>query len=135
MDVNEEKYCQCSSIYLHKCSVLLLVDKLANGNCLRYHRLLSPVSCSHFLSFTMWTILINSWVISCYSEDANKRRLLRNKVFKDIEKDLHSPVHDRKNYKPTLKLVLVIITLGTFVALFLSPAVYNTEHLSSSITR
>lgn len=73
--------------------------------------------------------------LSCYSEDANKRRFQRNKVSKDIEKDLHSPVQDRKNYKPTLKLVLVIITLGTFVALFLSPAVYNTEHLSNSISR
>ncbi|GMN48383.1 hypothetical protein TIFTF001_017556 [Ficus carica] len=70
------------------------------------------------------------------NEDSNKRRSHRNKVFGHIEKALRLPVQDRNlNYKPTLKLVLVIITLFTFVTLFLSPAIYNTEHLSNSLSR
>ncbi|XP_010110482.2 putative UDP-glucuronate:xylan alpha-glucuronosyltransferase 3 [Morus notabilis] len=69
------------------------------------------------------------------NEDSNKRRSHRNKVFGHIEKALRIPVQDRNlNYKPTLKLVLVIITLGTFVTLFLSPAIYHTEHLSNSLS-
>ncbi|XP_020426040.1 putative UDP-glucuronate:xylan alpha-glucuronosyltransferase 3 isoform X1 [Prunus persica] len=73
---------------------------------------------------------------SSANEDSNKRRPQRNKVLKDIEKVLHVPAQDRNlNCKPTLKLVLVVIILGTFVTLFVSPAVYSTDHQSSSISR
>ncbi|KAL5560421.1 hypothetical protein UlMin_036632 [Ulmus minor] len=70
------------------------------------------------------------------NEDTSKRRSQRNKVFNHIEKAFRIPVQDRNlNYKPTLKLVLVIIAIGTFVGLYLAPAVYNTEYLSNSISR
>ncbi|PON76307.1 UDP-glucuronate:xylan alpha-glucuronosyltransferase [Parasponia andersonii] len=70
------------------------------------------------------------------NEDMNKRRPQRNRVFGHFEKAFRIPVQDRNlNYKPTLKLVLIIISLGTFVTLFLAPAVYNTEHLSNSLSR
>ncbi|CAB4319692.1 unnamed protein product [Prunus armeniaca] len=70
------------------------------------------------------------------NEDANKRRSQRNKVLKDIEKALHVHATDRiLNCKPTLKLVLIILVFGTFVTLFLSSAVYNTDHLSTSVSQ
>uniref|UniRef100_A0A5B7B6K6 Hexosyltransferase n=1 Tax=Davidia involucrata TaxID=16924 RepID=A0A5B7B6K6_DAVIN len=75
--------------------------------------------------------------LSLTTEDTNKRRFLRSKVNRDGEKSFHIPSQDRNsNCKfPTLKLVLVIIILGTFLTLLHSPAVYNTDHLSNSGSR
>ncbi|KAM1042651.1 hypothetical protein ACFX2A_034806 [Malus domestica] len=68
-------------------------------------------------------------------EDTNKRRPQRNKVLKDIEKALHFHAQERAlNCKLTLKLVLIILVFGTFMTLFLSSTVYNTDHLSSSVS-
>ncbi|KAI4307173.1 hypothetical protein L6164_030389 [Bauhinia variegata] len=69
------------------------------------------------------------------NEDINKRRSQKSKDFKDVERALHVPIQDRSiSCKPTWKLVLVIIILGTLVTIFHSPAVYNTESLSTTIT-
>nr|KYP65249.1 Glycogenin-1 [Cajanus cajan] len=71
-----------------------------------------------------------------FSEDTSKRRSQRSKDFKDVEKALHIPFQDRGvTCKPNWKLVLVIVILGTLVTIFHPPAVYNTDHLSNSISR
>lgn len=57
------------------------------------------------------------------SEDCNRRRPQRNKDFKD------------RNLKPTLKLVLAVIILGTFLTLFFSPGVYHSDHQSRSVSQ
>ncbi|KAK7385052.1 hypothetical protein VNO78_30759 [Psophocarpus tetragonolobus] len=73
---------------------------------------------------------------SSFSEDTAKRRSQRNKDFKDVEKALHIPFQDRSlTCRPNWKLVLVVIVLGTLVTIFHPPAVYNTDHLSNSISR
>ncbi|XP_057974566.1 putative UDP-glucuronate:xylan alpha-glucuronosyltransferase 3 [Malania oleifera] len=70
-------------------------------------------------------------------DDTDKRRLQRNKDFNDVEKPFHSPSQDRYlNCKfSRLKLVLVIIILGTFLTLLHSPAVYISDNPSSSRPR
>ncbi|KAF7816748.1 putative UDP-glucuronate:xylan alpha-glucuronosyltransferase 3 isoform X1 [Senna tora] len=71
----------------------------------------------------------------CLSEETNKRRPQRSKDFKDDEKAWHAPLQDRNiNCKPTLKLVMVIVILGTLVTIFYPPSIYDTDHLSKSIT-
>lgn len=73
---------------------------------------------------------------SSFSEDTGKRRSQRIKDFKDVEKALHIPFQDRIiTCRPNWKLVLVIIVLGTLVTIFHPPAVYNTDHLSNSLSR
>lgn len=76
-------------------------------------------------------------VMSCgCSEDTNKRRSQRNKDFKDVEKASHVSFQDRAiNCKPNWKFVLVIIILGTLLTIFHPPAVYNTDHISNSLSR
>ncbi|KAL7176242.1 hypothetical protein ACSBR2_029734 [Camellia fascicularis] len=58
------------------------------------------------------------------TEDPNKRRSSRSKVFKDSDRSSNCKFR-------TLKAVLVVIVLGTFFMLLHSPAVYNTEHIPS----
>ncbi|KAI5394309.1 putative UDP-glucuronate:xylan alpha-glucuronosyltransferase 3 [Lathyrus oleraceus] len=71
-----------------------------------------------------------------FSEDTNKRRSQRNKDFKDVEKASHVSFQDRAiNCKPNWKFVLVIIILGTLLTIFHPPAVYNTDHISNSLSR
>ncbi|XAR62441.1 Glucuronosyltransferase [Bertholletia excelsa] len=83
----------------------------------------SPVEARHRLSATV--------------EETNKRRSFRSKVFKDYEKPFHlsSPERNSNCKFSTLKLVLVIIILGTFFILLHSPAVHNTDHPSNSESR
>lgn len=71
------------------------------------------------------------------SEDANKRRSFKSKSLRDGERPFPSVGQDRNSsFKfPTLKLVLVLIVLGATFTLLHSPAVYNTEHPSSSGSR
>ncbi|GAB2270557.1 hypothetical protein Dimus_005445, partial [Dionaea muscipula] len=71
--------------------------------------------------------------LSASIEDPNKRRLLKNKDFKDIEKVLYNPHQDRSfNCRLSIrKIVLVVIIVGTFLTLFHSPAVNNTDRLSN----
>ncbi|XP_065881851.1 putative UDP-glucuronate:xylan alpha-glucuronosyltransferase 3 isoform X2 [Euphorbia lathyris] len=66
-----------------------------------------------------------------------ERKSLRERSLRDVEKDLYFPVQYR-NLKcriSTLKIVLVIIALGTLVTLFHSPAVYIADHPSTSGSR
>ncbi|CAJ1971993.1 unnamed protein product [Sphenostylis stenocarpa] len=71
---------------------------------------------------------------SSFSEDTSKRRSLRSKDFKDVEKVLHIPFQERNiTCRPNWKYVLVIVILGTLVTIFHPPAVYNTDRLSNSI--
>ncbi|XP_030465288.1 putative UDP-glucuronate:xylan alpha-glucuronosyltransferase 3 isoform X3 [Syzygium oleosum] len=79
--------------------------------------------------------------VSCLSflshDEKNKKRFQRSKYFKDVEKALHLPIQAR-NLKckiPTLKVVLLIILLGTFLTLYCSPAIYNTDHPPGSSSR
>ncbi|GAV58824.1 Glyco_transf_8 domain-containing protein [Cephalotus follicularis] len=75
--------------------------------------------------------------VSSSTEDANNRKFQRNRAFKDVEKALNVPIQYRNlNCKiHTLKVVLVIILLGTFVMLFRSPTVYISDHPSNSASR
>ncbi|KAI4337920.1 hypothetical protein L6164_016283 [Bauhinia variegata] len=66
------------------------------------------------------------------NEDTNKRRSQKSKDFKDVEKALHVSIQER-SCKPTWKLVLVIIILGTLVTILHPPAVYNTDNFSSTV--
>ncbi|XP_030465287.1 putative UDP-glucuronate:xylan alpha-glucuronosyltransferase 3 isoform X1 [Syzygium oleosum] len=71
------------------------------------------------------------------NDEKNKKRFQRSKYFKDVEKALHLPIQAR-NLKckiPTLKVVLLIILLGTFLTLYCSPAIYNTDHPPGSSSR
>lgn len=71
----------------------------------------------------------------CFSDDA-KRRPPRNKVVKDVEKSLTAPAQDRSlNCKPTLKLVLAVIIVGTFATFLFSPVIHIVDHRSSSESR
>ncbi|CAA2965778.1 UDP-glucuronate:xylan alpha-glucuronosyltransferase 3 [Olea europaea subsp. europaea] len=83
----------------------------------------SPVEHRHRLSFS--------------TEEANKRRSLRSRVFKDGERPFHGSSLDRiSNCKfPTLKLVLAIIILGAFYTLLHSPTVHDADHLPDSGSR
>ncbi|TYH28209.1 hypothetical protein ES288_A02G126600v1 [Gossypium darwinii] len=75
--------------------------------------------------------------VSAFSEDTSRRGFQRNKVFKDVEKDLNVPIRYRNwNCKiSTLKAVLVIILLGTLFTLLCSPAVYVSDRPSNSASR
>ncbi|GAB4861159.1 hypothetical protein Ancab_036316 [Ancistrocladus abbreviatus] len=57
--------------------------------------------------------------LSVSSEEPNKRRLQRNRDFKDVEKASHTAYQDRSfSFKfSTLKIVLVIIVVGTLLTL------------------
>ena len=130
---NEENLCFLCFLFLSimLCDVLIILliqvmDNRFQECCLLFNFIVPCVAlCTLSSSSYDWF----------YSEDINKRRPQRNRVFGHFEKAFRIPVQDRSlNYKPTLKLVLVIITLGTFVALFLAPAVYNTELLSNSLS-
>ncbi|KAJ4964821.1 hypothetical protein NE237_016670 [Protea cynaroides] len=70
-------------------------------------------------------------------DDTNKRRFIRNKDFKDIEKPFNLPVQEWSlNCKfLSLKLLLVLIVCGTFLTLLLSPAIYSVDHLSNPGSR
>lgn len=71
-------------------------------------------------------IVLNVW---WSSEETSKRRFQRIRDFKVVERALHIPIRDRVlNCKPSLKLVLVIIVLGTIVTCFHSPAVHISDH-------
>ncbi|XP_052201726.1 putative UDP-glucuronate:xylan alpha-glucuronosyltransferase 3 isoform X1 [Diospyros lotus] len=72
--------------------------------------------------------------LSLANEDTNKRRSLKSRVLKDSDKPFHGSGQDRNlNCKfPTLKLVLVIIVLGTFSTLLHSPSVHIADHPSST---
>ncbi|KAL0556199.1 hypothetical protein IC582_004709 [Cucumis melo] len=66
---------------------------------------------------------------SSFNEETSKRRFQRIRDFKVVERALHIPIRDRVlNCKPSLKLVLVIIVLGTIVTCFHSPAVHISDH-------
>ncbi|XP_022141559.1 putative UDP-glucuronate:xylan alpha-glucuronosyltransferase 3 isoform X2 [Momordica charantia] len=72
---------------------------------------LSPTEPRHRLSFSS-------------NEETSKKRFQRIK-----ERALHIPIRDRiLNCKPSLKLVLVIVVLGTIVTFFHSPAVHISDH-------
>ncbi|KAL6211211.1 hypothetical protein ACLB2K_016438 [Fragaria x ananassa] len=74
--------------------------------------------------------------LSASASDDAKRRPPRNKVVKDVEKSLTAPAHDRSlNCKPTLKLVLAVIIVGTFATFLFSPVVHIVDHRSSSESR
>ncbi|KAM7253506.1 hypothetical protein ACFE04_021660 [Oxalis oulophora] len=72
-----------------------------------------------------------------YRDKGNRRRSLRNRDFRDVEKALNVPIQ-YKNFNckiPTLKVVLVIIMLGGLLTLFRSPAISISDHPSSSTSR
>ncbi|KAL6209271.1 hypothetical protein ACLB2K_020213 [Fragaria x ananassa] len=74
--------------------------------------------------------------LSASASDDAKRRPPRNKVVKDVEKSLTAPAQDRSlNCKPTLKLVLAVIIVGTFATFLFSPVVHIVDHRSSSESR
>lgn len=83
--------------------------------------------------FVFICLLLRFW----FSEETNKRKVLRSKSSRDAEKGLYSPKQGRNfNCKfPTLKLVLGIIILGAFLTLLHTPAIYDTEHTSKSAPR
>lgn len=70
----------------------------------------------------------------CCREEANKRKSQKNRVFRDVEKALHVPIQYRNlNCKiPTLKVILVVILLGSLFTLFRSPVVHIADHPSHS---
>ncbi|KAF8026500.1 hypothetical protein BT93_F3091 [Corymbia citriodora subsp. variegata] len=74
---------------------------------------------------------------SSSNDETYKRRLQRSKYFKDVEKAFYLPIQARNlNCKiSTLKVVLLIILLGTFLTLYCSPAIYNTDHAAGSSSR
>lgn len=87
-------------------------------------------------SLIYWMMVSCSYESLCFSDDSNKRRPQRIKDFKDIEKFLHVPVQDRTlNCKPTLKLVLAVILLGTFLTLIFTPGVYHSDDKSRSVSQ
>ncbi|XP_044509958.1 putative UDP-glucuronate:xylan alpha-glucuronosyltransferase 3 [Mangifera indica] len=71
------------------------------------------------------------------SEEANKRRLQRYRVFRDVEKVLHVPVQYRHfNCKTSsLNVLLVVILLGALLRLFRSPAVLVADYPSTAASR
>ncbi|XP_010062155.2 putative UDP-glucuronate:xylan alpha-glucuronosyltransferase 3 isoform X2 [Eucalyptus grandis] len=71
------------------------------------------------------------------NDETFKRRFQRSKYFKGVEKAFYLPIQARNlNCKiSTLKVVLLIILLGTFLTLYCSPAIYNTDHPTSSSSR
>ncbi|XP_010539696.1 PREDICTED: putative UDP-glucuronate:xylan alpha-glucuronosyltransferase 3 isoform X2 [Tarenaya hassleriana] len=75
--------------------------------------------------------------MSSSSEETSRRRSLRYRDVKDVEKGVHGSFQYRNwNVKfPTLKVVLALIVLGTLFMLFHSPAVYIVDHPSGSHSR
>ncbi|XP_031265943.1 putative UDP-glucuronate:xylan alpha-glucuronosyltransferase 3 [Pistacia vera] len=75
--------------------------------------------------------------LSSSFEEANKRRSQRYRVFRNVEKALHVPIQYRNLNckKSSLKVLLVIISLGTLFTLFRSPAVHIADHPSSAASR
>ncbi|XP_044475869.1 putative UDP-glucuronate:xylan alpha-glucuronosyltransferase 3 [Mangifera indica] len=74
--------------------------------------------------------------LSASSEEANKRRSQRYRVF-NVDKALHVQIQYRNfNCKTSsLKILLVIILLGTLFTLFRSPAVHIADHPSTAASR
>ncbi|KAI4389172.1 hypothetical protein MLD38_001427 [Melastoma candidum] len=69
--------------------------------------------------------------------ETSKRRFQRSKYFRNVEKAFPFSVQER-NFNcriPTLRIVLIIIVIGTFVTLYRSPAIYGIEHPSGSRSR
>ncbi|KAL0290149.1 UNVERIFIED_CONTAM: putative UDP-glucuronate:xylan alpha-glucuronosyltransferase 3 [Sesamum calycinum] len=75
--------------------------------------------------------------ISCFHEDTNKRRFLRNRALKDGDRSLYLSSLDRifSCKFPTLKLVMVIIVIGAFFTLLRSPSIHETDHISGFHSR
>lgn len=84
----------------------------------------------HVLTFFIYYIFV-------LSDDTNKRRSLRSRDSKDVEKAVNNLIQDRSSSCkiPALKLVLIIIICGTFLTLIHSPAVYITDHPTNSGSR
>ena len=121
-----------------------LVNRVAIRNIfkLQYHELCCGyLNCCHSyccLLGSLHLLFVHAliWFEPWCSEESNKRKLQRSKNFKDVARALRISVQDRNlNCKPTLKLVLVIIILGAFLTFFHSPAIYNTDHPSNSVSR
>ncbi|XP_074263695.1 putative UDP-glucuronate:xylan alpha-glucuronosyltransferase 3 [Silene latifolia] len=72
--------------------------------------------------------------LSASLEESNKRRSHKSKDLRDVEK-ASSSFRDRSYKLSTLKLVLIVIVVGTFLTLFYSPSLHHTEDLSSSSYR
>ncbi|KAF2296589.1 hypothetical protein GH714_000404 [Hevea brasiliensis] len=72
-----------------------------------------------------------------YIEETSRRKSFRDKGLRDVEKALQVPIQYRNlNCKiTTLKIVLVIIALGTLITFFHSPAVHIADHPSTSGSR
>ena len=77
------------------------------------------------------------FLLHCNSEDSSRRRSLRDRDVRDVEKGFHVPFQYRNfNCKiSTLKLVLIVISLGTLITLFCSPTVYVADHPSPPHSR
>lgn len=72
------------------------------------------------------------------SDESSKRRSLRNRDAKDLEKGgLHGSFHYRNwtGKFSTLKVVLLLIVLGTVYTLYRSPAVHIADHPSNNNSR
>lgn len=76
-------------------------------------------------------------MLSWCSEDANRRRSLRDRDLRDVEKAFQVPIQYRNlNCKiSTLKLVLLIIAFGTLATLYHFPVVYIADQPSTSGSR
>ncbi|CAH8327543.1 unnamed protein product [Eruca vesicaria subsp. sativa] len=72
--------------------------------------------------------------LSTQTDESNKRRSLRNRDAKDLEKGggLHASFHFRNwtGRFSTLKIVLILIIFGTVYTLYRSPAVHIADHPS-----
>ncbi|KDP43041.1 hypothetical protein JCGZ_25227 [Jatropha curcas] len=75
--------------------------------------------------------------LSTSTEETNRRKFLRDRSLRDVEKAFQVPIQYRNlNCKiATLKFVLVVIVLGSLVTLFHSPVVYIADHPSTSGSR
>ncbi|KMT19454.1 hypothetical protein BVRB_1g010840 [Beta vulgaris subsp. vulgaris] len=72
--------------------------------------------------------------LSASVEESSKRRSLRHRDNRDVEKASSSACHDRSfnfKYSP-LKLMLIVIMIGTFGTLLYSPSFQHIENLSNS---
>ncbi|KNA25334.1 hypothetical protein SOVF_007520 [Spinacia oleracea] len=72
--------------------------------------------------------------LSASVEESSKRRSMRHRDIRDVEKASYSAFQDRSyNCKFTpLKLILIVILIGTFLTLLHSPSLQHTENLSNS---
>lgn len=72
--------------------------------------------------------------LSASVEESSKRRSLRHRDNRDVEKASSSACHDRSfnfKYSP-LKFMLIVIMIGTFGTLLYSPSFQHIENLSNS---